>query len=151
MTPQEVEDEEKQREGDPEIQERQQERMREMSERRMMEEVPEPDVVITNPTHYAVSLRFVEERMDAPKLTAKGKEMQVKRIKSLAREYDVPVYEVPLLARALFQLELDEEIPPSLYEAVAEVLAWVFKNQDDVDESMTANVEQMVKETEYAP
>lgn len=151
MTPQEVEDEEKQREGDPQIQERQQERMQEMSERRMMEEVPEADVIITNPTHYAVGLQFKEEQMDAPKITAKGQDMKAQRIKTIAREHGVPVYEVPLLARALYQLELGEEIPPSLYEAVAEVLSWVYQQETDLSDDITASVEQQVKETDFAP
>lgn len=150
MTKQEVEDEEKQQEGDPEMQERQQERMQEMSERRMMEEVPEADVVITNPTHYAVALQYDEAHMEAPTVLASGKGVTAQRIKSLAREHGIPVYEVPLLARTLYDLELGEEIPKSLYESVATVLKWVHEQKNDAPKQERVHIEQDLKELDLA-
>ena len=150
MTKQEVEDEQKQQEGDPEMQERQQERMQEMSEKRMMEEVPEADVVITNPTHYAVALQYDEASMEAPTVLARGKGMTAQRIKSLARENGIPVYEVPLLARTLYDLELGEQIPQSLYESVATVLKWVHEQKNDAPKQERVHIEQDLKELDLA-
>jgi flagellar biosynthetic protein FlhB len=150
MTPQQVDDERKQREGNPEIKKKQQEKMQEQAQRRMMEQVPEADVVITNPTHYAVALRYNEKETQAPVLIAKGEGMVAQRIKSVAAEHGVPIYEVPLLARTLIQLELEQEIPPDLYNAVAEVLAWVHQNRTDVSRREAARLEQEVKELDLA-
>jgi flagellar biosynthetic protein FlhB len=150
MSKQEVEDEEKQREGDPEMQERQQERMQEMSEKRMMEEVPDADVVITNPTHYAVALEYEEALMEAPTVIASGKGMQAQRIRSIAKENGIPVYEVPLLARTLFDLEIGEEIPQALYESVATVLKWVHQQKNDAPRSERVDIEQDLKELNVA-
>ncbi|MFB6344715.1 MAG: flagellar biosynthesis protein FlhB [bacterium] len=151
MTPQEVDDEKKQQEGDPEVQERQQEKMQEMSERRMMEEVPEADVIITNPTHYAVALKFDESSMEAPVVTAKGKDLTAQRIKSLASEHGIPVFEIPLLARTLYGLDLNDEIPRDLYESVATVLKWVHNQRDEAPDSGRASIEQDLKELNVAP
>lgn len=151
MTPQEVEDEQKQREGDPEVKQEQRERQQEAAQRRMMEEVPEADVVITNPTHYAVALSYRESEMEAPRVVAKGKDLTAQRIKKLAREHGVPVYEVPLLARTLYQIDLDEEIPAVLYETVAEVLVWVHEQRDSVGREEAARLEQRVKGIDLAP
>lgn len=151
MTPHEVKDERKQQEGDPEIQKKQKEKMREQSEQRMSEEVPEADVVITNPIHYAVALKFEESTMEAPEVVSKGQDFKAQRLKQLAKEHNVPIYEVPLLARALHQLDLGAEIPRVLYESVATVLSWVHKQKDNVSRQETAQLEQQVKETEFAP
>ncbi|MFB6355003.1 MAG: flagellar biosynthesis protein FlhB [bacterium] len=146
MTPEQVEDEKKQQQGDPQVKEKQQEKMQEAAERRMMEEVPEADVVITNPTHFAVALQFEEASMQAPKIVAKGKDLTAQRIIKVAREHGVPIYEIPMLARALHQFELEAEIPQPLYEAVATVLAWVHENRDEVSREEAAMVEQTVME-----
>lgn len=151
MTKQEVEDEEKQQEGDPEIQKRQQEKMQEQAEERMMEEVPEADVVITNPTHYAVALRYDEVSMEAPTVVASGKGLTAQRIRSLAKQHDIPIYEVPLLARTLCKLELGNEIPRDLYESVATVLKWVHEQKDRAPDSDRVNIEQDLKELNFAP
>ncbi len=151
MTPEQKKDERKQAEGDPQVKKKQQEKMQEAMQRRIEEEVPEADVVITNPTHYAVALKYDEYEMEAPVIVAKGEDMLAQRIKQLAREHGIPVYEVPLLARTLCQLELDREIPPVLYDAVATVLAWVERNRTNVDRSETAKLEQKVEELDLAP
>jgi flagellar biosynthesis protein FlhB len=94
----------------------------------MMEEVPKADVVVTNPTHYVVALRYQGESMRAPKVVAKGVHLLAARIRELAEENRVPILETPPLARALYHhAELDTEIPETLYTAVAEVLAYVFQ------------------------
>ncbi len=150
MTPQQKDDERKQQEGDPEVKKKQKEKMRENAQRRIEEEVPEADVVITNPTHYAVALVYDEHAMEAPKVVAKGKDLLAQRIKQLAREHGVPVYEIPLLARTLYQLDIDQVIPSALYDAVATVLAWVETNRDNVSRQERANLEQKVKGLEIA-
>lgn len=145
MKPEEVEDEQKQREGDPEVKKKQQEKMQEMADQRMMEEVPEADVVITNPTHYAVALKYEEDYMKAPSVVAKGTGMVAQRIRQIARENQIPIYEIPLLARTLYQFDLNEEIPASLYETVATVLAWVHQQREQVPESEREAVEKRVE------
>jgi flagellar biosynthetic protein FlhB len=150
MTKKEKDDEKKQQEGDPNVQEKQQERMEEMAEKRMMEEVPEADVVITNPTEYAVALKYEENNMTAPEIVAKGTDMVAQRIRQLARDNDIPIYEIPLLARTLHQFELDEEIPATLYETVATVLAWVHNQRDDVSDQEKRQVESKVEGLDVA-
>lgn len=145
MKPEEVEDERKQREGDPEVKKKQEEKRQEIAQRRMMEEVPEADVVITNPTHYAVALKYTEGDMEAPEIVAKGTNMVAQRIRQIARENGVPVYEVPLLARTLYQFDLTDQIPASLYETVATVLAWVHKQRGSVPEQERKAVEKRVE------
>jgi len=128
MTKQEVRDEYKDSEGKPEVKQRIRQLQREMAERRMMQSVPDADVVITNPTHYAVALKYSEGRMRAPRVVAKGADAVAARIRELAAENKVPLLEAPPLARALFRhTELGDEIPATLYAAVAEVLAYVFQ------------------------
>lgn len=132
MTKQEVKDEYKQMEGDPLIKSRIRQVRMERARHRMMENVPKADVVIVNPTHYAVALEYKMEEMDAPKVTAKGIDNVALRIKALAEEYDVPIVENPPLARALFaSTELDQTIPQEHFKAVAEVIGYVMqlKNQ----------------------
>ena len=127
MTKQEVKDEYKNTEGDPQIKGQQRQRMREASQRRMMQEVPQADVVITNPTHLAVALRYDTERASAPVVVAKGEEYLAGKIKEAAREAGVQIIENKPLARMLYQtVDVGQEIPPELYQAVAEVLALVY-------------------------
>jgi flagellar biosynthetic protein FlhB len=99
-----------------------------MARRRMMAEIPTADVVVTNPTHYAVVLKYTEGKMGAPRVVAKGADEVAAKIRELAAEHKVPLLEAPPLARALFRhAELGDEIPETLYTAVAEVLAYVFQ------------------------
>lgn len=127
MTKQEVKDEWKNTEGDPQVKSKIRQKMREASMRRMMASVPEADVVITNPTHYAVALKYDSFVADAPIVTAKGQDFLAKRIKDLARENRVEIVENKPLARMLYHnVEVGEMIPPELYQAVAEVLAFVY-------------------------
>lgn len=131
MTKQEVKDEYKNAEGDPQIKGQQRARMREASQRRMMQAVPEADVVITNPTHIAVALKYDPEVSNAPFMVAKGEQHLAERIKKAAKENNVPVHENKALARALYTtVEIGEQIPPELYEAVAKILALIFTSND---------------------
>ena len=130
MTKQEVKDEFKQTEGDPLIKARLRSIRTERARRRMMAAVPGSDVVITNPTHFAVAMKYDPGTMAAPKVTAKGADLTAQRIRQLAREHDVPVVENPPLARMLYDaVEVDEEVAPEHYKAVAEVIAYVFRLQ----------------------
>jgi flagellar biosynthetic protein FlhB len=128
MTRDEVRQEFKETEGDPQIKARIRGLQREAARRRMMEEVPRADVVVTNPDHYAVALRYAEGTMRAPRVVAKGAVLIADRIVELAREARVPVLRAPPLARALYaHAEIGRVIPGALYNAVAEVLAWVYQ------------------------
>jgi flagellar biosynthesis protein FlhB len=128
MTKEEVRKETKESEGDPQIKARIRSLQREAARRRMMAEIPKADVVVTNPTHYAVALRYQGKSMRAPKVVAKGVHLLAGRIREQAEENRVPILETPPLARALYHhAELDAEIPETLYTAVAEVLAYVFQ------------------------
>ena len=127
MTKQEVKDEFKNTEGNPEIKGRQRQRMREVSQRRMMQDVPKADVVITNPTHYAVAIKYDAQTAKAPIVLAKGEDYLAQKIKETAKENHVEIVENKPLARMLYaNVEIGEEIPPELYQAVAEVLAMVY-------------------------
>ncbi|NBD20213.1 flagellar biosynthesis protein FlhB [Aquabacterium fontiphilum] len=128
MSHQEVKDELKQTEGNIEMKGRMKQKMREMSRRRMLAAVPKADLVVMNPTHYAVALRYDEGSMGAPRVVAKGVDVLALKIRDVAKEHRVPVLEAPPLARALYaHTELDMEIPVALYSAVAQVLAYVFQ------------------------
>jgi flagellar biosynthetic protein FlhB len=128
MTRQEVKDEYKDTEGKPEVKQKIRQLQREMAQRRMMEDVPKADVVVTNPTHFAVALRYDQQRAPAPVLVAKGSDRVATRIRELAAEHDVPRVEAPLLARALYHsTEIGQEIPQRLYVAVAQVLAYCYR------------------------
>ena len=129
MSKQEIKDEFKQREGDPLIKARIRKMQQEIARRRMMEAVPKADVVITNPTHLSVALKYSqEEGMRAPKVVAKGAGFISDKIREIARAYNVPLVENKPLARTLYKgVEIDEEIPEVLYRAVAEVLAYVYR------------------------
>nr|CRH07665.1 flagellar export pore protein flhB [Candidatus Magnetococcus massalia] len=127
MTKQEIKDEMKQMEGDPLLKGRIRQIQRELAQNRMMQEVPKADVVITNPTHYAIALQYTPGEMSAPKLIAKGKGPIAAKIRELADEHKIPRVENPPLARTLYRdVELEQFIPPDLFKAVAEVLAYVF-------------------------
>lgn len=128
MTRQEVKDELKNTEGKPEVKSRIRQLQHEMSQRRMMSAVPEADVVITNPEHYAVALRYNSNQMGAPILVAKGADLVAQKIREVAAANDVPILSAPPLARAVFySTEIEQEIPAGLYVAVAQVLAYVFQ------------------------
>ncbi len=128
MTPAEARQEHKESEGDPLLKGRIRERQRAISRGRMLAAVPTADVVVTNPTHFAVALKYVDGRMGAPKVVAKGADLLAARIRDVAREAGVPLLESPPLARALYRhVEVDREIPAALYSAVAQVLAWVYQ------------------------
>lgn len=131
MTKQEVKDEYKNTEGDPQIKGKQRQRMMESSQRRMMKNVPQADVVITNPTHIAVAILYDNTKDEAPRVVAKGEDYLAKKIKDLAKDSNVPIVENKPLARALYAtVEIDEVIPPELYQAVAEILAVVYTNRN---------------------
>ncbi len=128
MTKQEVKDEYRQSEGNPEIKGALKRRQREFARRRMMAAVPRATVVVTNPTHFAVALEWNEVRMDAPVVTAKGADLVAKRIREIATEHGIPIMENAPLARTLYaKVELDQVIPPNMYAAVAQVIAFVYK------------------------
>lgn len=128
MSKDEVKQEHKNQEGSPETRSRIRQTQREMAQRRMMQEVPEADVVITNPTHFAVALKYDQSRSGAPVVVAKGSDLIAAQIRSIATEHHVPLLSSPALARAIYySTELEEEIPAGLYMAVAKVLAYVFQ------------------------
>ena len=133
MTKQEVKDEYKQMEGDPQIKGKIKQKMLEASRRRMMQDLPKADVVITNPTHYAVAIRYEPSEIDAPVVLAKGEGYLAQRIKEVARENNVHIVENKPLARMLYHnVDIGQAIPPELYQAVAEVLAFVYHLQGKV-------------------
>jgi flagellar biosynthetic protein FlhB len=128
MTKQEVKDEFKQTEGDPKIKGKIKQKQQEMSMLRMMAAVSEADVVITNPTHYAIALKYDEKNDEAPVVLAKGKDFVAMKIKEKAKEHNIKMVENKPLARALYAtVEIGEEIPPEFYAAVAEILAEIYK------------------------
>ncbi len=127
MTKQEIKDEFKQTEGDPKIKGQIRQKMREASQRRMMQKLPEADVVITNPTHLACAIKYDKEVAEAPVLLAKGADFLAEKIKEVARENFIPIVENKPLARMLYHnVEIDEEIPQELYQMTAEVLSYVY-------------------------
>ncbi|MBN1899288.1 MAG: flagellar biosynthesis protein FlhB [Spirochaetes bacterium] len=131
MTVHEVKEERKQYEGDPLIKMRQRERHRELAMRRMMQEVPKADVVVTNPTHFAVALLYEPEYMNAAQVVAKGADLIAKRIMEIAGENNVPLIQDRVLARTLYkEVDIGEEIPPILFEAVANVLVQIYKMRE---------------------
>lgn len=133
MTKQEVKEEFKNTEGNPEIKGKQRQRMREASQRRMMQELPGADVIITNPTHLAVALKYEESSGKAPIVIAKGEDYLAMKIRELAKEYKIDVVENKPLARMLYaNVDIGQEIPPELYQSVAEILAMVYQLKNKV-------------------
>jgi flagellar biosynthetic protein FlhB len=128
MTKQEVREEAKELEGNPQMKGRIRRLQREVSRRRMMEQIPQATAVVVNPTHYAVAVRYLVGSAAAPTVVAKGKNYLARRIRERAIEHQVPIVENPPLAQALYKsVEIGQEIPPHLYRAVAEILAYIFK------------------------
>ena len=133
MTRQQLKDEMKETEGKPEVKSQIRRLQQELATRRMMEAVPQADVIITNPTHYAVALSYKPNEMHAPKLVAKGADLVAERIRNLGREHDVMIFPAPMLARALYySTKVNQDIPAGLYLAVAQVLAYVFQLRESV-------------------
>lgn len=127
MSKQDIKDEYKNQEGDPIVKSRLRRIRMERAQKRMMANVPGADVVITNPTHYSVALKYHQETMAAPEVVAKGKDKVAFRIRDVAEKYDIPIVENPPLARALFTVEVEEEVPLEHYKAVAEIISYVYK------------------------
>lgn len=128
MSKHEVKQEHKETEGNPQIKARQRQIQREMARKRMMADVAEASVVVTNPTHYAVALKYDPDAMPAPKVVAKGLDFLALRIRAVAEEHQIPIVENPPLAQALYKgAEVGQEIPANLYRAVAEILAYIFR------------------------
>lgn len=128
MSRQELKEEYKETEGDPLVKGRLRQLRMERTKRRMMAQVPQSDVVVTNPTHYAVALKYDQATMSAPKVMAKGLDKAAQRIRELAKEHDIPIVENPPLARGLYAAcEIDEEVTPEFYKAVAEVISYIFR------------------------
>ena len=133
MTKQEIKDEYKNAEGDPAIKGKQRQRMQEASRRRMMQDIPKADVVITNPTHFAVAIQYDAEVAAAPVVLAKGEDHLAAKIKEAARENHVEIVENKPLARMLYyNVDIGQQVPPELYQAVAEVLAMVYHMQGKI-------------------
>lgn len=133
MSKQDIKDEYKNSEGDPLIKSKIKQRQREMAMRRMMQEVPQADVVITNPTHYAIALKYDEEKSDAPIVIAKGVDFLAQKIKLIANEHEIVMVENRPLARAIYdQTEIGEAIPEEFFKAVAEILAYVYRIKNKI-------------------
>ncbi len=132
MTKQEVKEENKQLEGDPQIKSQIRGKQMEMAKKRMLQDIPTADVVITNPTHFAVALKYEVGTTAAPKVVAKGKDLLAQKIKKIAKENNVPMHEDVQLARALYKAcDVGQEIPDNLFKAVAQILAYIFKLKEE--------------------
>jgi flagellar biosynthetic protein FlhB len=128
MSKQEVKDEHKQSEGDPQLKGRQRARQRELSQGNSIRAVPKADFVVMNPSHYAVAIQYDEKTMRAPRVISKGADLMAMKIRDIAKAHTIPVLQSPRLARALYaNAELDQDIPSVLYSAVAQVLAYVYR------------------------
>jgi flagellar biosynthetic protein FlhB len=137
MTKQEVRDEYKETEGKPEVKSRIRRMQQEMAQNRMMAEVPKADVILTNPTHFAVALVYEQDGLTAPRVIAKGQDHMAIQIGKIAKAHEVPILRLPPLTRAIYySTEIDQEIPRGLYIAVAQVLAYIFqlKTKDRLDD-----------------
>jgi flagellar biosynthetic protein FlhB len=142
MSKQEVKEENKQAEGDPVIKARLRAIRMNRARKRMMAAVPNASVVITNPTHFAVALQYEMGESSAPKVVAKGADLVAAKIREIAKENDVPIVENPPLARALYaNVEIDREIPPEHYKAVAEIISYVFRLKGKLNNRLGANLE----------
>jgi len=127
MSSEEIKEEYKQTEGNPQVKSRIRSIQRDLARQRMMQEVPKATVVITNPTHLAIALKYEKGETDAPKIVAKGADYLAQRIRETARESGVPIMEDRPLAQTLYKLEIGTEIPQALYRAVAKILAYIYK------------------------
>ncbi len=128
MTKNEVKQESKNTDGDPLVKSRIRSVQREMSKKRMMQAIPDADVIVTNPTHYAVALKYDGATMDAPKVIGKGVDLIALKIREIASKHDIPIVEDRILARVLYStVEIDSDVPPKLYQAVAKVLSYVYQ------------------------
>jgi flagellar biosynthetic protein FlhB len=146
MSPEEMKQEMKESEGSPEIKQRLRQRQRQIASSRMMSAIERADVVLANPEHYSVALRYDMEKMAAPIVVAKGMDLMALRIQEVAREHEIPVAQIPPLARYLYsQLEIGEAIPMTLFEAVARILAWAY----EVKES--GGFEGVIPEIQFIP
>jgi len=134
MSKQETKEEYKQTEGNPQIKSKIKEKQRQMSMQRMMQDVPKADVIITNPTHFAIGIKYNPQEFDAPRVIAKGQDLIAQNIKKIAMENNVPTVENKPLARTLYDnVEIGEFVPPELYQAVAEVLAYVYRINNKIE------------------
>jgi len=137
MTKQEVKEEFKQQEGDPAVKGKIKQKQMIMAHRRMMKEVPKADVVITNPTHFAVALKYEMGKDSAPKVVAKGADLIAQKIKEIAKENDVPLHEDVYLARSLYKMcEIGDEVPEELFQAVAQILAYIYQLKNTYKKSI---------------
>ena len=128
MSREEIREEYKESEGSPEVKGRIRQLQQQMARQRMMQDVPKADVIVTNPTHFAVALRYDDKRMRAPIVVAKGVDLLAARIREVASEHDVPIFEAPPLARVLYrEVDIGDEVPSALYVAVAQVLSYIFQ------------------------
>lgn len=130
MSREDLRQEQKENDGDPQIKAQIRRQQQQVAKRRMMAEVPKADIIVTNPTHFAVALKYRDKEMRAPRVVAKGADLVALRIRTMAMEHNVPILEAPPLTRALFRhTQLGDEIPAALYAAAAEVLAWAYQLQ----------------------
>lgn len=130
MSREDLRQEQKESDGDPQVKAQIRRAQQQMAKRRMMAEVPKADIIVTNPTHFAVALKYIDKDMRAPRVIAKGTDLVALRIRAMAEEHKIPVLEAPPLTRALYRhTKLGDEIPAALYAAVAEVLAWAYQLQ----------------------
>jgi flagellar biosynthetic protein FlhB len=128
MSREDLRQEQKENDGDPQVKAQIRRQQQQMAKRRMMAEVPKADIIVTNPTHFAVALKYHDKDMRAPRVVAKGADLVALRIRAMAEEHKIPILEAPPLTRALYRhTKLGDEIPAALYSAVAEVLAWAYQ------------------------
>lgn len=128
MSREDLRQEQKENDGDPQVKAQIRRQQQQMAKRRMMAEVPKADIIVTNPTHFAVALKYLDKEMRAPRVVAKGADLVALRIRAMAEENKIPILEAPPLTRALYRhTQLGDEIPAALYAAVAEVLAWAYQ------------------------
>jgi flagellar biosynthetic protein FlhB len=134
MSREDLRQEQKESDGDPQVKAQIRRQQQQMAKRRMMADVPKADIIVTNPTHFAVALKYLDKDMRAPRVIAKGTDLVALRIRAMAEEHKIPVLEAPPLTRALYRhTKLGDEIPAALYAAVAEVLAWAYQLRSAVD------------------
>ncbi|MCD8024780.1 MAG: EscU/YscU/HrcU family type III secretion system export apparatus switch protein, partial [Candidatus Gastranaerophilales bacterium] len=149
MSFKEVKDEYKNSEGDPHVKAALRQKRQQLLRKSMKDSVPDADFVVTNPTHVACALKYDAKTMDSPMLVAKGAELFAKEIKEIAVENNVPVIENPPVARAIYRLvDVNKQIPPDLYKAVAEILIFVYNSKKQKEEKLKAQIEEMEKQRE---